>query len=216
MRFLLLLRLASCPSFLTKIGLFTFQITRRLIHQTTPVVFLMLSAMLSLIFTVTGRTAFVSRTIITGRAAFTPPSTTFTASAALGHCALVLSIVAAHLMSLIADARELEHHLTGIFLRHFEVRNRVEQIDMSYLLTSADITVQGFHQFAGIKSVAFSEVDKKASVAFLGLVVVFLTITLLSAASAAASPLFLTTTIIPNDLQFRGIGIISQEFPKLQ
>ena len=55
---------------------------------------------------------------------------------------LVVLRIAAYRTSLIADSCQLSHHLTSILLGHLEIGYGVEQVDMTYLLTTTHITVQ--------------------------------------------------------------------------
>ena len=79
-----------------------------------------------------------------------------------------------------ANTRQLNHHLLGILFRHFEIGNRVEQIDMAYFLTSAYETVQRLHKFSRIKTIALAKINKEAFVALLRLILQLLLVRLVS------------------------------------
>ena len=108
---------------------------------------------------------------------------------------------------MVADARELRHHFLGILLRHLEIADGVEQVDVSHHLTATHIAVQRLHQLAGIEAVALAQVDEQSVVALLCLVHALLAVGL--------SLTLLSTLLLAHLLNFGGIGIVGKELSEL-
>ena len=119
---------------------------------------------------------------------------------------LVVLGVAAHYPAFVAYARELCHHLAGVFFGHLEVGDALQQVNVSHLLASAHISVERLHQFARIESVALAQVDEEPAVAFLGFVQAFL---------AVGLRLFLFLFLLLDWLNLRCVGIVGQESAEL-
>ena len=62
------------------------------------------------------------------------------------------------------------HHLVGILLRHLDIADTVEQIDMSHFLTALDIAVEELHYLSRIEAVGLAEIDEEFLVSRLRLV----------------------------------------------
>ena len=179
------------PAFFAEIGLRAAQVAGHLVHQAPPVIllarrFLMLRLILWLIDEIA----------------------LFRSRLTLLHIAhrLLIRIIATHLAPLVADARHLEHHLLGVALRHLEVADGVEQVDVAHLLPSAHEPVEQLHQHAGVEPVAAAQVDKQAAEALLRLVLQLLAVGLL-----------LPVLLVGHGLLYlRGIGVVGEELAELQ
>ena len=100
------------------------------------------------------------------------------------------------------------HHLLGILLRHLEIGDSVQQVDVSHLLTTTNEAVQRLHQLAWIETVLFTQIDEQLLIALAGGCQLLLTAAFFSLSAA----LFLLTFYL---LNLWSIGIVGQEFAKL-
>ena len=117
----------------------------------------------------------------------------------------IISIITSNCSTFISDARQLNHHLLGILLGYFEIRDGIKQVDMPHLLTATHKTVQRLHQFTRIESIALAQVNEQAAIAFLCFVLQFLLV--------ALGLLLLFIGFHLFDL--RCFGIVGQELTKL-